>query len=154
MKNIKLFVMDIDGTLTDGKIYMGENGEICKAFDVKDGFGVNVLLPDNGIKTAVITGRTSKIAANRAKELHVDFLYQGIKNKLPVLKKLAEENGISMAEIAYIGDDLPDIECMVNSGLKGCPADAVKEVRAICDFISDKEAGKGAVRDFIEYIIE
>jgi 3-deoxy-D-manno-octulosonate 8-phosphate phosphatase (KDO 8-P phosphatase) len=100
---VKLLVMDVDGTLTDGKIYMGESGEIMKAFDVKDGCAIHTLLPKYGITPVMITGRQSKITENRAKELGVKMLFQGVGNKLPLLEKLAADSGVTLEEIAFIG---------------------------------------------------
>jgi 3-deoxy-D-manno-octulosonate 8-phosphate phosphatase (KDO 8-P phosphatase) len=150
---IKLLVMDVDGTLTDGKIYMGQDGEIFKVFDVKDGYAIHELLPKYNIKPVIITGRVSQIIDNRAKELDILHIFQGVKDKLPVLKKFADDNFVALKEIAYIGDDINDLECMKICGISGCPADAVNEVLEVCDYVSVKPAGSGAVRDFVEYII-
>lgn len=151
---IKLVVMDVDGTLTDGKIYMGAEGELFKAFDIKDGYGVHELLPAYGIKSAILTGRKSDIVLNRAKELEIDYILQNIKEKGDAIRDLAIEAGCLLEEIAYIGDDIIDIAAMKLCGLKACPCDAVNEVQSICDFISDKKGGEGAVRDFIEWLIK
>lgn len=149
---IKLLVMDVDGTLTDGKINIGENGELFKSFSVKDGHGINRILPQCGIKPVIITNRRSKIVEYRAAELHIEFLFQGVGDKLSVLTKLLEEEKLSFAECAFIGDDINDMECMRKCGLCACPQDAAKEVKAIAQYISPKKGGDGAVRDFIEYI--
>ena len=105
LTKIKLFAMDVDGTLTDGNIYMGNDGELCKAFNVKDGLGIK-LLKDSGIVPAIITGRTSKIVENRCKELHIEELYQGVKNKAATLTALMEKYHLDASEVAYIGDDM------------------------------------------------
>ena len=138
---IKLLVMDVDGTLTDGKIYMGENGEVMKAFNIKDGYAIAHMLPEMGIIPVIITGRESKIVANRAKELGITELYQGVGNKLAQLKTVAEKYNATPEEIAYIGDDLT------------CPADAVDDVKGKCDYICKTVAGEGAVRELIEKVI-
>lgn len=153
MKQVKLLVMDVDGTMTDGKIYMGAGGELLKAFDIKDGYGIHEILPAHHIKSAIITGRTSPIVAQRAKELEIDFVYQGKHEKLPHLLRLAEGQGYDMKEIAYMGDDILDIACLEASGYAGCPVDAVERVKEICDFISTRPAGSGAVREFIEWLV-
>ncbi|MCX4353239.1 MAG: HAD-IIIA family hydrolase [Lachnospiraceae bacterium] len=153
MKDIKLLAMDVDGTLTDGKIYMANDGELMKAFDIKDGCAIHDILPQYGIKTAVITGRVSKIVENRAKELKIDYVFQGIKDKVSVLKTICGELGCDFAQTAYIGDDIIDIEVMKVCGVSGCPADAAKEVREICDFVAEKCGGNGAVREFSEWIV-
>lgn len=152
-KPIKAFVMDVDGTMTDGKIYMGENGEVFKAFDIKDGYGIHEILPEHGVVTVILTGRTSKIVMNRARELEIDHVLQGIKDKGNAIRELAAELGCNTDEFAYIGDDVIDISAMRLCGVNGCPADAVREVKEVCDFISDVKGGAGAVRDFIEWLL-
>lgn len=152
-KKVRLLVMDVDGTMTDGKIYMGSNGEMFKAFDIKDGYGIHEILPAHGIEAAIMTGRTSAIVQNRAKELEIKYVLQNIKNKEEGILKLADKVQCNTGEIAYIGDDIIDIKAMSLCGLKGCPLDAVDEVKEICDYISSKKGGEGAVRDFIEWIV-
>lgn len=157
--NIKLLFMDVDGTLTDGKIYMSSQGELFKAFDIKDGCGVHDLLPQAHIIPVVLTARQSAIVQNRCQEMGVTHYYQGCRDKEAKLAELAEEFGLSpdikgiYQEIAYIGDDIMDLPCMRRCGVVGCPADAVDEVREIAHFVSTKNGGNGAVREFIEWII-
>jgi len=155
---IKLLVMDVDGTLTDGKIYMGANGELMKAFDIKDGCGIKDILPTLGIIPVIITARQSQILDNRCKELNIVEVHQGIRNKLEKLKEICQRYGITLNHVAYIGDDILDLQCMdpikTAGGLIGCPIDAVKKVKDVADFISSKRGGDGAVRDFIEYLHE
>lgn len=175
-KSIKLLIMDVDGTLTDGKIYMGESGEAFKAFNIKDGCGIHDLLPNvnrewksqkhnrniKGIIPIIITARKSKALENRCNELGITHLYQGCRNKVGKIEQLAEEFSLIpevkdgerfYEEIAYIGDDLIDLPAMKICGVVGCPADAVKQVKEVSDFISDFDGGNGAVRDFIEWLI-
>ena len=154
MKKIKLLVMDVDGTLTDGKIYIGADGEVMKAFNVKDGYAIHVLLPENNITPVIITGRKSKIVENRSSELGVELVYQGISEKLTLLREIAFTNKVEMAEVAYIGDDINDIECLKACGYSGCPADAADEVRKCVNYVCKKAGGAGAVREFIAIIIE
>jgi len=157
MKKIKYLVMDVDGTLTDGKIYMGENGESCKVFHVKDGYGIHDVLPKYGITPIIITGRNSKILERRCMELGISRLYQGISDKEDILEKVLHEMGGTYSEVAYIGDDLNDYACMnkvrCNGGIVGCPADAIKKIIQVSDFVALRAGGNGAVREFIEYII-
>lgn len=148
---IKLLIMDVDGTLTDGKIYMSDNGEIMKAFSIKDGYMIS-RLKDHEIIPVILTGRTSKIVQNRAEELKIHQVYQGISNKSDFLTKIMEDNKVCKENVAYIGDDDNDIECMKKCGLVGCPKDASKSVISIANFVSSNSGGSGAVRDFIEYI--
>ena len=150
MSKIKLLVMDVDGTLTDGKIYMGNNGEVMKAFDVKDGCGIKDILPTMGITPVIITGRVSQIVENRAKEIGITEFHQGVRDKLAVLKEVAEKYAATPDEIAYIGDDINDLDCIEYCGVTASPADAVEEVRQKVSFVCQNDGGKGAVRDFIK----
>lgn len=150
---IKLFVMDVDGTLTDGHIYVGENGEVMKAFDVRDGYAIAHILPAHGIIPVIITGRSSKIVERRAAELKITHLYQGVSDKLSVLKAVAEELGTTEEAVAYIGDDLNDLDCIQYCGCTACPADAVSAVAQKVDYICVHNGGRGAVREFIDMIV-
>lgn len=154
MLKIKILAMDVDGTLTDGKIYMGNNGEVMKAFSAKDGFAIKDLLPLHGIIPVIITGRVSMIVQNRADELGIKDVFQGVQDKVEVLKKLCEKRHISLSEVAYIGDDLNDIEAMKSVGLSFCVADAADEVKKQVDVTLKHNGGDGAVRECIEYLIE
>ena len=149
--NIKMLVMDVDGTLTDGKIYMGPDGEVMKAFDVKDGYAI-VHLRDAGIEPVIITGRKSTIVENRAKELGIKELYQGVSDKVQVLKEVIEKYHITSENVAYIGDDLNDMDCIRFCGLSACPKDAITEVLEIVKYKCTHSGGNGAVREFIEAI--
>lgn len=149
---IKLLVMDVDGTLTDGKIYMGENGEVMKAFNVKDGYAIAHMLPEMGIIPIIITGRKSDIVEKRARELRISELYQGIENKLAQLKIVAEKYKANPEEISYIGDDLNDLECIEFCGITACPADAVDEVKQRVTYVCKNAGGDGALREFIKKV--
>lgn len=150
---IKYFIMDVDGTLTDGKIYMAASGELFKSFNIKDGYGIHDLLIPSGVTPIIITGRISKIVLNRCRELDIKQVYQGISNKKEKIKEITDD----MSCVAYIGDDLNDLSCMrevkKGGGIVGCPKDAVTEVKEISDFISIQKGGDGAVRDFIDWIL-
>lgn len=150
---IRLLVLDVDGTLTDGKVYMGPMGEAMKAFDIKDGYGIANMLPQAGITPVIITGRKSEILLNRCRELKITEVYQGISDKVAKLQELIKEKNISLDEVAYMGDDLNDLECMQLCRIKACPADAVEKVKAVADFQAKKNGGSGAVREFIEWLI-
>lgn len=155
---IKYLVMDVDGTLTDGKIYMGNDGEMMKAFDIKDGYGIHDLLIPAGIVPVILTGRSSYIVMNRCKELGIDNIFQKVQNKLEELVRFVEKRGDSLSNVAYIGDDLNDAVCMKAveeaGGLTGCPLDAVNGIVNIARFRSKRNGGDGAVREFIEYILK
>ncbi|WP_338450045.1 HAD-IIIA family hydrolase [Niallia oryzisoli] len=150
--NIKMLVLDVDGTLTDGKIYIGSQGELMKAFNVKDGLGI-VKLQTQHIVPVIITGRISGIVEKRAKELGITEVHQGIKDKVKILRQIADKYEYDLKELAYIGDDENDIESMKLCGLIGCPADAVHSVINIADFVCKRNGGEGAVREFIDYLL-
>lgn len=149
---IKALVMDIDGTLTDGGLYIGDQGEEVKRFHVKDGYGICHLLPSMGIIPIIITGRNSKIVVNRCKELGITRIVQASSDKVKDMFRILQLEGISVEETAYIGDDLNDLPCMKIVGIKGCPSDAVEEVKQIADYVTKQTGGNGAVREFIEWI--
>ena len=155
-KDIKYLVMDVDGTLTDGKIYMGNDGEIFKAFNIKDGQAMSILRR-YGIEPIIITGRKSTIVENRCRELKIERLYQGIKDKKEKLIGLAEELNTDLRHFSYIGDDENDLECieLVNDskGLSACPFDAIKTLRDKAEFVCTKNSGDGAVREFVEWMV-
>lgn len=160
---IKFLAMDVDGTLTDGKIYMGNEGELFKAFDIKDGCGIKDLLPQYGIVPIIITARESKLLKKRCDELNIKELHQGVRDKCDRLKKIIQKYNdsnntcFSLENCAYIGDDLLDLKCMIPiknaGGILGCPQDAIEQIRSIADYVTRENGGKGAVREFIEYLI-
>jgi 3-deoxy-D-manno-octulosonate 8-phosphate phosphatase, yrbI family len=150
---IKLILLDVDGTLTDGGIYRDNNGEEFKKFNVKDGY-IIINARKLGIDFGIITGRKSELVRIRAEELKIKYLYQGISEKVPILEKLMESHNLKKEEIAYMGDDLNDLGIMKKAGLKGAPQDAVSEVKDIADFVSSKKGGEGAVREFVEFILK
>lgn len=150
---IKMLVMDVDGTLTDGHIYISADGEIMKAFHVQDGYAIVHILPELGITPVIITGRSSEIVKRRAAELKIHNLHQGISDKLCKLKEVAEELGVSAEQIAYIGDDLNDLECIRYCGLTACPADAVGTVRDAVNYVCERNGGSGAVREFVDKLV-
>ena len=154
MGKIKYLVMDVDGTLTDGKIYMSPSGEMMKAFNIKDGCGIHDILLKKDVKPVIITGRESVIVSNRCREIGIESIYQGVTDKVQKIKELLND----LSEVAYIVDDINDFSVMKlirdNGGIIGCPSDAVKQVKSIADFIADHNGGEGAVRDFIEYIVD
>ncbi|MGL6066169.1 MAG: KdsC family phosphatase [Cetobacterium sp.] len=150
---IKLIVLDVDGTLTDGKLYISNSGDEMKAFSVKDGLGITQAI-SQGKEVAIITGKISEIVNKRSKELGIKEIHQGIKNKIATLNSILEKHNISYENVAYMGDDLIDLAVMKKCKLAGAPKDSVEEVLKISDFISTKNGGDGAVREFIEYILK
>ena len=154
-KPIKLFLCDVDGTLTDGGMYYSENGDELKKFNTRDGMGFQ-LLREAGIKTGIITSEDTKIVENRAKKLKVDFLYQGKRNggKLGVTEEICEQLGITLDEVAYIGDDVNCVELLEAVGMKACPADACEAVKKIAGIrVMTKKGGDGCVREFINCLL-
>lgn len=151
-KRIKALAMDVDGTLTDGGIYIGTDGEMMKRFHVKDGYAIHDLLPAMGIIPIIITGRTSEIVKRRCAELGITRLVQGSTDKIGDLKKILARERIDMTETAYMGDDMNDYDCMRQVGLKGCPSDAADSIKKIADYITISSGGNGAVREFVEWI--
>lgn len=151
--DIKLLILDVDGTLTDGKIYMSANGELMKAFNIKDGYALARMCAQ-GIEPVIITGRTSEIVKRRCEELGIKELHQGVSDKAVCLKDICDKKGLTTKQCAYIGDDLNDIDCMMLCGHKAAPADAMKGVKDIVDYVCETRGGEGAVREYCDYIIE
>lgn len=155
MQRIKWLIMDVDGTLTDGKIYIGNKGEVFKAFNIKDGYGIAHILRGASIEPIIITGRESDIVRQRCFELGIKRVFQGSMDKTGVLESVIGKENYEMC--AYIGDDEPDLMCMrqikTKGGLVGCPSDAIEAIKEVCHYISPNKAGNGAVRDFIEWIV-
>ena len=152
MKRIRLLVLDVDGVLTDGGIYMGPDGEAMKRFDIKDGLGIALWHRAGGM-TAILTGRSSKIVENRAKELHISVVRQGCTDKRTAYEELKAELKISDEEIAYIGDDIIDLPVMRQVGLPVAVADAVPEVQNVACFVAAHNGGHGAIRETVERIL-
>lgn len=151
---IKLIVLDVDGTLTDGKITYDSNGVETKSFDVKDGMAIASWTKKFGLQAAIITGRNSTIVEKRAKELDIKHLYQGVHNKDEVLENILKEENISWKNVAAIGDDLNDYKMLSKAHLSFCPADAVDSIKNIVKVVCSKNGGEGAVREMIEYIFK
>ncbi|WP_456402796.1 KdsC family phosphatase [Hydrogenimonas sp.] len=149
---IKLIVLDVDGCMTDGRIIYTAAGDEIKAFNVKDGFAI-VNWVAMGRYAAIITGRSSKIVERRAKELGITHFYQGVKDKLARLERLCEELGISLDEVAVIGDDLNDYRMLEACGHSFVPADAMHHVARIADTVLSRKGGDAAVREMIELLI-
>lgn len=150
--SIELIVLDVDGTMTDSRITYSENGDEIKAFNVKDGLAI-VSWMKLGKKVAIITGRSSKIVERRARELHIEYYYQGCNDKLTRLQTLIDKLGISMENVAVIGDDLNDYRMLEAAQVSFVPRDASEYVDRIASVILTQNGGDGAVREMIEYLI-
>jgi len=151
-QNIKLFVCDIDGVFSDGRIYLGNEGEELKAFHTKDGYGIKAL-GASGVDVAVITGRQSNIVQTRMSALNVKHIVQGKENKLPALKAILEELQLTPEQVAYIGDDMPDYQCMEFVGLSIAVNDAHPAIINLADYTTTINGGFGAVREICDMIM-
>ncbi|HAH32690.1 MAG TPA: hypothetical protein DCL44_10300 [Elusimicrobia bacterium] len=156
-KKIKILLMDVDGVLTDGKMYFlpGHKGKIVefKAFHSLDGIGLR-LLNQFGVRTGVITGRQSPGTEERARQLGMDYAYQGFLSKLAPMTEILHETGLKEENVAYIGDDLTDIPVLKKAGLACAPKNALEEVKKVCDLVTSKEGGSGAAREVCDFILK
>ena len=150
---IRLVAFDVDGTLTDGKLYFGSQGEAMKAFSVLDGQGL-ALLKQAGLKLAMVTGRSSEIVKLRAAELKIDRVLQGVKDKRQALLDLAVEFSLESHEMAMMGDDWPDLAAFSVAGFNAAPSDAHLEVRQRADWVAQAKAGEGAARELSDFILQ
>ena len=152
-KKIKLVAFDVDGVMTDGSLTFDENGVEYKTYNAKDGQGIE-LLHRAGIIPAIITKRNNGTVLHRAKVLGITELHIGQKNKNFAMDEILEKHGLSLDEVAYMGDDVPDVCVLERVGLPCCPADAVEEVVGVSKFVSTKAGGKGAVRELCNFILK
>ena len=153
LKKIKLLLLDVDGVLTDGGIIYHDNGAETKVFNVKDGLGIRLLL-EAGIHLGIITGRRSNALSFRCKDLGINLIYDGVKNKIDVLDALLDQTGVSAEEVAFIGDDLPDLRLMKTIGLSIAVGDAHKMILDNADMVTSANGGQGAVREVCETILK
>lgn len=152
LSKIKVLALDVDGVLTDGSLTFSQNGEELKTFNAKDGQGI-VCLNKAGFITVIITARKNGTVEYRAKNLGIKELHQGVKFKLPVLEQILDKYGLTFENVAYMGDDLPDVCILEKVGLSCCPNDAVQEVQKVCKFKSKYNGGRGAVREVCDAIL-
>ncbi|MDY6971442.1 MAG: HAD hydrolase family protein [Thermodesulfobacteriota bacterium] len=150
---IKILFLDVDGVMTDGKITITDRGEETKSFDVKDGQGLKMLMAGD-VEVVLVTGRSSPIVEQRARDLGIEEVYQGITDKGAICEELTRVKGLKEKEVCSMGDDLPDLAMFVKAGLRIAVADAVKEVRKAADFITTSKGGSGAVREACELILK
>ncbi len=149
----KILLTDCDGVLTDDGMYYSKEGEALKKFNTRDGMAFE-LLRNSGILTGIITGENSESVAQRAKKIKADELHLGVKDKLSVVKEICKKYKISLSEIAYIGDDINDIEILKNVGLACCPCNAQQEVKEIADIVAKSYGGTGVVREITDKILK
>jgi 3-deoxy-D-manno-octulosonate 8-phosphate phosphatase (KDO 8-P phosphatase) len=150
---IKLLILDVDGVMTDGTLWMDDQGQEQKRFNIKDGFGLRCLM-NNGIDVAIITGRKSGAVAHRAGELGIREVYQKVTDKRVPFYEILSRKGLTAQQVCYIGDDLPDLPLLEKVGLSITVADAVDEVKNRVDFVTDHQGGHGALREICELILK
>lgn len=153
LRNIKLIIMDVDGTLTDGTIIIDSRGIETKHFNVKDGMGI-ALAHQAGLKTGIISARESEVVTIRSKELDISFVKQGAKDKIKALIDMVEESGLTKEQSVFIGDDINDIKVCEAVGVSFAVCDAADRLKDIVDHVLSCCGGKGAVREAIELIIK
>lgn len=153
LRRIRLLLLDVDGVMTDGGIYYSGRGEELKQFNTKDGYGI-VMLQQRGVKVGIITGRVSSIVKVRAKELGITEVHQNLDNKLAAYGKIKKRMGLTDSQVAYMGDDEPDLPVLQCVGLSAAPADAVRRVLSQVDYVCVRSGGKGAVREVIDLILD
>lgn len=151
-KKIKLLLLDVDGVLTDGRLYYGPNGEAIKAFFVRDGYGLK-LWHEAGFRSGIISGRDSDIVSFRAAELNMSFVYQGNDDKISALDELVSEAGVATDEIAFVGDDTLDIPVFERVGLAIAVANAHEQVISAAHYVTKTGGGQGAVREVIDLLL-
>src|SRR5215216_5842382 len=152
LSGIRLFATDVDGVLTDAGMYYSETGDEWKKFHTRDGMGIK-LLQKAGVITAIVTQERTKLVARRAEKLAIPELHQGVMDKLSLIRDMAERYGLSLREVAYIGDDVNDVEALGAVGFSAAPADGMASVLATVDYVCKKKGGEGAVREITDMIL-
>lgn len=153
LKSIKLLLLDVDGVLTDGTLWFSPEGETVKSFYVRDGLGL-VMLQKKGIRVGVITGRHSPALLKRLEDLKINLVYQGIPDKIVAYEEILRKENLTDKEVAYMGDDVPDLTLLKRVGFAAAPADAIPEVKKIVHFVTSENGGRGAVRALVEAILK
>lgn len=153
LKDIKLLILDIDGVLTDGSVIYNDDGLETKAFNVKDGLGIRLLM-EAGIHICIATGRRSQALLHRCKDLGVEHIFDGVSDKAAILDLILDRTGVSAAEVAFMGDDLPDLPLMQRVGLSIAVADAAAIVRENAAMVTAAQGGQGAVREVSEALLK
>ena len=153
LSQIRLFATDVDGVLTDAGMYYAESGNEWKKFNTRDGMGIK-LLQRAGLITAIVTQERTKLVARRAEKLAIPELHQGVMDKLSCVREMAERHGLTLSQVAYIGDDVNDLDALRAVGFSATPADGMPEVATVVDYICQKKGGEGAVREIIEMILQ
>ena len=152
-KSIRLILTDVDGVLTDGSVFLDNHGNEFKRFHIRDGQGIRLWQQAEG-RWGIVTGRSSQAVKQRAAELDIDIVRQGVGEKLPVVRSICEELQLEFTEVCYIGDDLPDWPVIKEVGLGVAVADAAEELRQDADYVTSQKGGTGAVRELVELILK
>jgi 3-deoxy-D-manno-octulosonate 8-phosphate phosphatase (KDO 8-P phosphatase) len=152
-KPIKAFVLDVDGVLTDGALFIMPDGEWVRKMNIKDGYALQLAVK-KGYHIFVISGASSTPVAERLKKLGITEIHQAVSNKKQLLQKLLQQYKLAKHQVLYMGDDIPDYEAMQEAGLLTCPADAVAEIKHLCQYISPVKGGEGCVRDVVEKVMK
>lgn len=150
---IKVLFLDVDGVLTDGSVLLTEQGEQLRRFSIKDGYAIQLGIK-RGLRIAAISGGKSQGVLHRLRGLGVEDVFLGIADKLTLMREVILRYDVALAEVGFMGDDIPDLECLEQVGLPMCPQDAVEEVKAVAHYVSPKKGGEGCVRDVIEKILK
>jgi len=153
LRQIRIVATDVDGVLTDAGMYYSESGDELKKFNTRDGMGIK-LLQKEGLVTAIVTQERTKLVARRAEKLTISELHQGVMDKLSVIRDMAERHGVSLDQVAYIGDDVNDLEALKAVGFSAAPADSLPHVIRSVDYVCCKKGGEGAVRELVEMILD
>jgi len=153
LQEIRLFATDVDGVLTDAGMYYAESGDEWKKFNTRDGMGIK-LLQRVGIITAIVTQERTKLVTRRAEKLAIPELHQGAMDKLTVIREMVARHGLSLKQVAYIGDDINDLEALKEVGFSATPADGMPQIAAAVDYVCQKKGGEGAVREIVEMILD
>ncbi|HXX74319.1 MAG TPA: HAD hydrolase family protein [Nitrospiraceae bacterium] len=153
LERIRLVATDVDGVLTDAGMYYAESGDEWKKFNTRDGMGIK-LLQKAGLITAIVTQERTKLVARRAEKLAIPEVHQGAMDKLSVVREMAGRYGVTLEEVAYIGDDINDMETLKSVGFSASPADGLPPVLAVVDYVCRKKGGEGAVREIVDMILE
>jgi YrbI family 3-deoxy-D-manno-octulosonate 8-phosphate phosphatase len=153
LRQIRLFATDVDGVLTDAGMYYSESGDELKKFNTRDGMGIK-LLQKAGLITAIVTQERTKLVARRAEKLAIPEVHQGVMDKLTLIREMAARHGLSLGQVAYIGDDVNDLEALEAVGFSASPADGLPAILTAVDYVCQKRGGEGAVREVVELILE
>ncbi len=153
LNHIQAFILDVDGVLTNGTVHIAHDGELLRSMNIKDGYALKRAI-DAGYHVCIISGGKNEAVKKRLNGLGIKQVFLGIENKVEILEQLAKEYKLNLNQMAYMGDDIPDVTPMQRVGLPTCPQDAVPEVKSIAKYISHKDGGQGCVRDLIEQVMK